>query len=115
GSYAAVLFSERGYEVVGVDNDLRSRFFGPSASVAARREQLIAELPHYRHVDFDIRDGKLVDQLFAQLAEDGGCHAVIHTAAQPSHDWAAREPMTDFTVNALATLNMLEAVRRHCP
>lgn len=115
GSHAAVVFADRGYEVIGIDNDMRSRFFGASASVANRRAQLIAELPRYRHFDFDTRDGRRVDQLFAQLAEDGGCYAVIHTAAQPSHDWAAREPMTDFTVNALATLNLLEAVRRYCP
>src|SRR5690606_34562534 len=115
GSYAAVLFAGRGYEVIGIDNDMRSRFFGPDASTAVRRAQLEAELPRYRHASLDIRDGAGVDELFGELAASGGCDVIIHTAAQASHDWAAREPMTDFTVNALGTMNLLESTRRHFP
>ena len=106
-------FHDEGFDVVGVDNDMRARFFGPDASTAATREQLKASLKNYRHENLDIRDAERIDALFGSLAAD--TKVVIHTAAQPSHDWAAREPHTDFTVNALGTLNLLEAVRRHCP
>lgn len=116
GSEAACLFAERGCRVTGIDNDMRARFFGPDASTAARRAQLEQQLPQYRHVHLDIRDTEAVQQLFAQLnTGNSRLDAVIHTAAQPSHDWAARDPMTDFTVNAVGTMNLLEATRRHCP
>ena len=113
GSEAACLFAQRGFEVVGIDNDMRSHFFGREASTAARRAELEIELPRYRHAHLDIRDTSAINQLFADL--DGRIDAVIHTAAQPSHDWAAREPMTDFTVNAVGTMNLLEATRKYCP
>src|SRR6185436_14220143 len=70
-------------------------------------------LPRYRHHDLDIRDAARVAELFQQYGR--AVQVVIHTAAQPSHDWAAREPFTDFAVNATGTLNLLEAARRHCP
>jgi CDP-paratose 2-epimerase len=113
GSETCRRFHDEGFDVVGVDNDMRARFFGPDASTAATREQLRASLKNYRHEDLDIRDAERIDKLFGRLA--GNTKVVIHTAAQPSHDWAAREPHTDFAVNALGTLNLLEAVRRHCP
>jgi len=111
GSEAARFFAEKGLEVVGVDNDLRSYFFGPEASTAWRRESLEREIPGYRHVDLDIRDREGVDRLFRKYGK--ALAGVIHTAAQPSHDWAAREPFTDFDVNATGTLNLLEATRLH--
>jgi CDP-paratose 2-epimerase len=113
GSEAARLFAERGWDVVGVDNDMRRQFFGDAASTAGNRARLEAELPRYRHAGADIRDAAAVETIFAGLG--GRIGAVVHAAAQPSHDWAARDPQTDFGVNALGTLNLLEAARRHAP
>lgn len=114
GSEAASYFVRQGMDVVGIDNDLRRTFFGDEASTAWNRARLERELgDHYRHFEFDIRDGAAINSLFARY--DGRVELVIHAAAQPSHDWAAREPMTDFSVNAVGTLNLLEATRRHCP
>ena len=102
-----------GYAVVGIDNDMRSYFFGPGASTAPVRSQLEASLPHYRHETADIRDWSAVEALFKQHGPS--IAVVVHTAAQPSHDWAAREPLTDFGVNATGTLHLLEATRLHAP
>jgi CDP-paratose 2-epimerase len=113
GSEAARFFHERGYDVAGVDNNLREYFFGKDGSTLWNRDRLARELPRYVHHDFDIRDAGAVEALFARHGKDVA--AVIHTAAQPSHDWAAREPFTDFQVNATGTLHMLEACRKHAP
>ncbi len=114
GSEAVDSFVSRGFDVVGIDNDMRRRFFGDEASTAWQRTEL--ERRHgsgYRHEDLDIRDADRLLQLVQRYGT--AISAVIHTAAQPSHDWAAREPFTDFGVNALGTLNLLEACRQHCP
>src|SRR5688572_23465928 len=113
GSEAAAFFAGRGFDVIGVDNDMRRYFFGDDGSTAWRRTMLERSLSGYRHVDADIRDEGAIDRLFAGHGSD--IALVIHTAAQPSHDWAAREPITDFTVNANGTLVLLEMTRRHCP
>ena len=113
GSETCRKFHAEGFEVVGIDNDMRARFFGPGASTRGTKERLQASLKRYRHEDLDIRDSARVEALFRRLGS--AVKVVIHTAAQPSHDWAAREPHTDFQVNALGTLNVLEAARRHCP
>jgi CDP-paratose 2-epimerase len=113
GSEAARLFHAQGLDVVGIDNDLRAVFFGAEASVAWNAERLAATLPRYRHHALDIRDERGVQALFAALGPRVEC--VVHAAAQPSHDWAAREPATDFAINAVGTQVLLEATRRHCP
>ena len=113
GSEAARFLAARGLEVVGIDNDMRATFFGAEAGTAWNRRRLQAELRSYRHHHVDIRDGAAVDAIFARYGR--AITAVIHTAAQPSHDWAAREPRTDFSINALGTMELLEASRRHCP
>jgi CDP-paratose 2-epimerase len=113
GSESCRHFHALGHDVVGVDNDMRSYFFGQASSVNWNRDRLIAELPRYKHHSFDIRDPKAVGDLFGSLKDR--VKLVIHTAAQPSHDWAAREPLTDFTINANGTMTLLEAVRQHCP
>jgi CDP-paratose 2-epimerase len=114
GSQSVIHFAERGWTVVGVDNDMRSRFFGPEASTArisaALADRFSAE---FRGTELDIRDVDGVESLFARHGRS--IELVIHTAAQPSHDWAAKDPQTDFSVNANGTLNLLEATRRHCP
>ena len=113
GSESARFFAAKGFDVVGIDNDMRGYFFGPQASTAWNRDRLVKELAHYRHKDLDIRDQDALFHLFAELGRDVA--VVLHCAAQPSHDWAAKEPFTDFSVNANGTLNMLEATRQHCP
>ena len=114
GSEAAAYFAAQGLDVVGIDNDMRSSFFGREASTAWKAEELQAELgSRYRHYDLDIRDREAMLRLFEQHGKD--IDLVIHTAAQPSHDWAAKEPFTDFDINAVGTLNLLEATRRSAP
>lgn len=114
GSEASRYFAGRGMHVVGVDNDMRKRFFGDEASTARQAERLRNELGNdYQHVEADIRDGDAIDRLFKLYNNE--ISLVVHTAAQPSHDWAAREPKTDFGVNAQGTLNMLEATRQFAP
>ena len=114
GSQAALHFAAEGFDVVGVDNDMRRVFFGDDSSTAWMASELAERLgDRYTHTSVDIRDRDGIDRLFATYGSD--ISLVIHTAAQPSHDWAAREPFTDFDVNAVGTLNVLEATRRHCP
>ncbi len=113
GSQAVMHFASIGLDVVGVDNDMRRVFFGDESSTAWMVTELEETLgDRYRHADVDIRDRAGIDALFAEYRSD--ISLVIHTAAQPSHDWAAREPFTDFDVNAVGTLNVLEATRQHC-
>lgn len=111
GSVAAEFFAEKGFEILGVDNDMRSRFFGATASTDWNRDRLVDLHPNYRHFSIDIRDETAIDALF----RENQVELVIHAAAQPSHDWAARDPKTDFSVNATGTLVLLEATRTHCP
>jgi CDP-paratose 2-epimerase len=114
GSESVRHFVEGGYDVVGIENDMRSWFFGPSASTSHTTERLSRSFaPAFRSVDVDIRDEAGVRRVFAEHA--GALELVIHTAAQPSHDWAASDPQTDFGVNANGTLNLLEATRSYAP
>ena len=112
GSETVRFFHAKGFDVVGIDNDMRAYFFGESASIAWNRERLIRDCVRYTHYDIDIRDYTQVESVFARYNKQ--IVLVIHTAAQPSHDWAAREPITDFTINANGTLHLLEATRRFC-
>jgi CDP-paratose 2-epimerase len=113
GAEAARFFAEQGFDVVGIDNDMRRYFFGEEGSTAWRRDSLEKELRSYRHIDADIRDEAAMARTFSEYGTSVA--VVVHTAAQPSHDWAAREPITDFTTNANGTLILLEMTRRHCP
>ncbi|HEY3450190.1 MAG TPA: NAD-dependent epimerase/dehydratase family protein [Myxococcales bacterium] len=113
GSETVRGFAKRGFAVLGVDNDMRRYFFGDQASTRWNLEVLAGEVKGFENRAIDIRDEKAIDRLFAERGKDVAL--VVHAAAQPSHDWAAKEPQTDFTVNANGTLNMLEAVRKHCP
>jgi CDP-paratose 2-epimerase len=114
GSEASNFFAGLGFDIVGVENDMRSQFFGPEASTKWNQERLTSDLGgKYRHANFDIRDQEKLETLFREFGRD--IELVIHTAAQPSHDWAARDPHIDFSVNAVGTLNLLEATRKHCP
>ena len=107
-------FSGQGLHVVGIDNDMRARFFGPEASTKWQRTRLEDQLgDKYTHADMDIRDDGAIDSLFRTYGSE--IKLIIHTAAQPSHDWAARDPKMDFSVNATGTLNLLEATRQFAP
>jgi len=114
GSEAALHFAGVGLDVVGVDNDMRQVFFGPEASTEWNRARLARELGDaYVHRSIDVRDRDAVFGLFRELGSE--VELVIHAAAQPSHDWAAREPLVDFDINAVGTLNVLEGFRQFAP
>ena len=113
GSATVRMCSENGFSVVGIDNDMRAVFFGAEASTAWKRQELESTISGYTHYDADIRDGDALARIFSTYGNEIKC--VIHTAAQPSHDWAAREPRTDFDINARGTLLLLEQTREHCP
>lgn len=113
GSETVRHFARDGARVIGIDNDMRAKFFGPEASTRKTRDQLVKDLQNYEHNELDIRDANGVMELFKKHGQDVA--AIVHTAAQPSHDWAARDPQADFTVNANGTLNLLEAARHCCP
>ena len=113
GSETVRFFAQKGLTIVGIDNDMRAHFFGQEASTRWNRLQLEEQVPNYQHVEADIRDPEAMGRLFSRYG--GAITGVIHTAAQPSHDWAARDPMLDFTVNANGTLVLLEMTRQYCP
>lgn len=113
GSETCKFFAEKGMNIVGVDNDMRKYFFGAEASTQWNTEQLTKNLKKFTHHASDIRNQEDIFKLFKKYGKD--ISVVIHTAAQPSHDWAAREPFTDFSVNAQGTLVMLEATRQFAP
>ncbi len=113
GSDSVRRLVESGWEVIGLENDMRAQFFGAEASTAHVTEELVRSYPEFRGIDADVRDRDAVLRVFEENAS--GLELVIHAAAQPSHDWAAREPHTDFGVNAIGTLNVLEATRTAKP
>ncbi|MEM6403443.1 MAG: NAD-dependent epimerase/dehydratase family protein, partial [Cyanobacteria bacterium P01_D01_bin.116] len=114
GSQSVHFFIDKGFKVIGIDNDMRAAFFGESASTDWNRQILQDKYgDRYHHYNIDIRDQTAVERLFKEYSSD--ITLIIHTAAQPSHDWAARDPHTDFTVNANGTLVLLEATRQYCP
>lgn len=113
GAESVRFFSKKGFTVVGIDNDMRKVFFGDEASTQWSREKLESEIKDYVHYSEDIRDRTAMEAIFKKYNND--IKLIIHTAAQPSHDWAAKDPFTDFTVNANGTLTLLEMTRQYCP
>ena len=114
GSEAAVFFADKGFDVVGIDNDMRRYFFGDDGSTAWRRDRLEQTLRGYRHEHADIRDEGAMDRLFALYGRD--ITLIIHAAAQPSHDWAAREPHHRLHGQRQRHAELCSRVtRRHCP
>ena len=113
GSASVRFLADRGLEVIGIDNDMRSYFFGPDASTVWSREKLLNEVPGFVNLELDIRDREAMARVFARYGE--AIALIVHTAAQPSHDWSAREPLTDFDINAVGTVNLLESCRRFAP
>lgn len=113
GSQACDFFSKKGYKIIGIDNDMRSYFFGEGSSTKDSLDSLKSKINEYHHYNIDIRDYQKLNEVFSKYSSD--VDIVIHTAAQPSHDWAANEPLTDFGINATGTINMLEVTRLNCP
>jgi len=111
GSEAVEFLSDKFDVVVGIDNNMRQEFFGVSASTLWNQKRLQEKIKNYIHYSVDIRDDKAVEKIFQQYASD--IKLIIHTAAQPSHDWAANDPYTDFSVNANGTLVLLENTRKY--
>ena len=112
GSEAVRFFSNHFDKVIGIDNDMRSYFFGSEASTSWNVNKLNKTISNYTHISADIRDYAALETIFKEYNSD--ISLIVHTAAQPSHDWAAKEPLTDFGVNATGTLNMLELTRHYC-
>jgi CDP-paratose 2-epimerase len=113
GSESVKFFSQKCDLVVGIDNNQRAYFFGDEASTESTKLKLKDTVSNFEHHDADIRNLEALDEVFLKYNSD--ISLIIHTAAQPSHDWAAKEPFTDFSVNANGTLNLLEMTRKHCP
>jgi CDP-paratose 2-epimerase len=113
GSEAVAYFASLGMEVFGIDNNMRAVFFGEEASTGWVRQHLEREVSGYRHFEIDIRNQSEIFRYFREWGKN--IALIIHTAAQPSHDWAAQDPFTDFSINAEGTLVLLEASRRFAP
>ncbi|MGI9455967.1 MAG: NAD-dependent epimerase/dehydratase family protein [Aeoliella sp.] len=111
GSEAVTFFDEQEAQVVGIDNNMRADFFGEKGDTTWNRQRLEATCKRFRHLELDIRDRQAVLDLFKRENFD----LIVHTAAQPSHDLAAQRPFDDFDVNAVGTLNLLEACRQESP
>lgn len=111
GSECVEHFAARGWQVAGVDNNMRRQFFGSDGDTLWNLARLRERVPGFQHYDQDIRDRHFIEELISGLQPD----AIVHCAAQPSHDLAARIPLDDFEVNANGTLNLLEATRCHAP
>ncbi len=112
GSETVRFLHEQGMDVIGIDNNLREYFFGPEGSTRWMSAELTKSLSRYRHLDLDIRDQESIFDLFRR---ERGIALLVHCASQPSHDWSARDPITDFMVNAYGTVVLLEATRRFAP
>ncbi|WPD21675.1 MAG: NAD-dependent epimerase/dehydratase family protein [Candidatus Electrothrix scaldis] len=113
GSEAVKYFHKLGHVVIGIDNDMRKHFFGNEASTEWNITELKKKYSRYIHYSNDIRDNNAIEKIFSEYGRD--IKLVIHAAAQPSHDWAAKDPFADFSINANGTLNLLENTRLHAP
>src|SRR5262245_1178544 len=111
GSEVVDYFCKLGWDVHGVDNNMRADFFGPAGDTRWNQRRLQAQHNNFSHHELDIRNRPDVDALLDTIRPE----SIVHTAAQPSHDLAASRPFDDFDVNANGTLNLLEAARRHTP
>ncbi len=112
GSESSIFFHNKNFKVLGIDNDKRSYFFGKEASTKKMSDMLKKKLSNFKHFNIDIRSKKNLEKVFKKYNKKISC--IIHAAAQPSHDWAVKEPLTDFTINANGTLNLLNLTKKYC-
>ena len=112
GSESSIFFHNKNFKVLGIDNDKRSYFFGKEASTKKMSNILSKKLSNFKNFNIDIRSKKNLEKIFKKYNKKISC--IIHAAAQPSHDWAAKEPLTDFTINANGTLNLLNLAKKYC-
>lgn len=112
GSESVNFFAQHFDKVIGIDNDMRSYFFGEEASTNWNVSNIRSKTDNYEHYSIDIRNHEDLERVFKKYNTD--IKLIVHTAAQPSHDWAAKEPLTDFGVNAVGTINLLELTRQNC-
>jgi CDP-paratose 2-epimerase len=112
GSESVTFFSDKFDLIIGIDNNYREVLFGQQASTLWNRDVLINTVSNYKHYNIDIRDNVSLENLFKEYGAD--IKLIVHTAAQPSHDWAAKDPFVDFSINANGTLNLLENTRNYC-
>ena len=113
GSESVRYFSDLGFQILGIDNNSRKKFFGEEASVLWNRKELKKNIKNYTHFNQDIQNNEQIDKIFKEYGKN--IVLIIHAAAQPSHDWAASNPRLDYMVNSLGTLNLLEAYRTYSP
>ena len=112
GSETSLFFSKKKFKILGIDNDSRSYFFGKSASTKKMSQKLKREIKNFQHFNTDIRNIKNLEKIFKKYNNKIKC--IIHCAAQPSHDWAAKEPLNDFNINANGTLKLLNLSKKYC-
>ena len=112
GSETSVFFGNKNFKVLGIDNDSRSYFFGKSASTKKMTKNLENNIKNFKSYNIDIRNIKKLENIFKKYKNKIKC--IIHCAAQPSHDWASKEPLTDFSINANGTLNLLYLTNKYC-
>jgi len=112
GSEAVSLFCKKGFDVIGLDNDFRKVFFGVGSSTISIKNHLKKKFKNYKHIHLDIRNNSRLNKIFKRYKKN--IHIIIHSAAQPSHDYAKNFPMLDFDINARSTLNLLELTKRYC-
>ena len=110
GSEASAFFSEKGFDIIGIDNNSRKLFFGKDGDVSWVRKKLEENIKNYKHYNIDIADPNAVKKIFKRYKKN--IKLVIHSAAQPSHDWAKTRPFIDFNINALGTLNLLNLTKK---
>ena len=109
GSQTTEFLHKKGFLVIGIDNDMRSYFFGESSSTKDSNDSLLRNFENYKFYNIDVRNYLELEKIYQEFGSS--IEIVVHTAAQPSHDWAAKEPLTDFSINAMGTMNMLELTR----
>ena len=112
GSECSEFFLDRGFKIIGIDNNSRKKFFGRNGSITKRKNQLLTN-KNYLHFDLDIRNKKRIDEIFSKYKSKIDC--IVHCAAQPSHDWAVKDMFLDYQINSTATLILLNAYKNFCP
>ena len=112
GSESSVFFAKKGFEILGIDNNSRRSFFGKDGDINWIKNKLKKNIKNYRHFNLDIRDYKSLEKIFKKYKKR--IKLVIHSAAQPSHDWAKSNIFKDFDINAKGTINLLELTKKYC-